>query len=814
LSPTLRDELQQTLGSTYALERELGGGGMSRVYIAAETALGRKVVVKVLPPEVAAGVKVERFKREIQFLARLHHPHIVPLLAAGGDGNLSWYVMPFMQGESLRSRLLRRGHLPASQVIRILREVATALSFAHQNGIVHRDIKPDNVLLVGGSTMVTDFGVAKALSVSSGDEEKHRITSLGVALGTPSYIAPEQATADPTVDHRADIYSFGAMAYEMLSGKTPFTTRSPQAMLAAHISEKPMPLIRRQPDVPQKLNDLVMECLEKAPDNRPQTANELVKRLDQIVVPMEGSQTPADEPSFVAPVTPSPDSTRIEKRVGLGNRWYFVIAIGLATIIGGVLIGRTIAARRAPPAVDELPPPPASTGKSIGVLPLVNVGGDPANDYLSDGLSDEIMAALSKVPGLRVASRTSAFSFKGKTLDAREIGRRLNVNSLLEGSMRRDGDQLRVSVQLTNVADNLALWSGKYERRMRDVFSVQDSISQAIVRSLALTLSQSDSARMRMRGTEQVGALDLYLKGRYFVNRNNEADIRRGLTYYQQATTADPKFARAWAGVAYAWIALADDYVAPRDAYPRAKTAAMTALGIDPNLGQARAALGAVHLWYDWNTAAATRELTEAIRLDSTDVYAYRYYGNLLKGMGRFDSALTVIQKAQRLDPLSPGRLNSIALMYSTLGRFAQAIEQAAKALELDSQYDDAYLAIGNALLLQGKPEQAVDEFKRAPKMGNRMQSGIACAEAAQGHRDSALAVVRNLEAESRRHYVGPENVAAVYFALGDRDKGFEWLEKAFEARSAYLALLRSDRRWDSVRDDPRFVALVRKVGI
>src|SRR6478672_7676668 len=246
VTATLRDQLQQMLGSTYTIERELGGGGMSRVYIATEAALGRRVVVKVLPPEVAAGVKVERFKREIQFLARLHHPHIVPLLAAGGDSGLSYYVMPFMEGESLRARILKKGILPATEVVRTLREVASALSFAHQNGIIHRDIKPDNVLLISRSAMVTDFGVAKALTASSGDGDPNRITSLGVALGTPSYIAPEQATADPTTDHRADLYSLGAMAYEMLSGRTPFKTVSPQAMLAAHISEKPIPLIERQ----------------------------------------------------------------------------------------------------------------------------------------------------------------------------------------------------------------------------------------------------------------------------------------------------------------------------------------------------------------------------------------------------------------------------------------------------------------------------------------------------------------------------------------------------------------------------------------
>jgi serine/threonine protein kinase/tetratricopeptide (TPR) repeat protein len=804
------------LGAAYALERELGGGGMSRVYIATETALGRKVVVKVLPPEVAAGVKVERFKREIQFLARLHHPHIVPLLAAGGDSGLSYYVMPYMEGESLRARLIRWGTLPASLAVRTLREVASALSFAHANGIVHRDIKPDNVLLVAGSAMVTDFGVAKALSVSTGDIDPNALTSLGVALGTPSYIAPEQATADPTTDHRADLYAFGAMAYEMLSGKPPFSARTPQAMLAAQISEQPVPLIERSPDVPLLLNNLVMACLEKSPDRRPQTAEEIMTLLDNVPLSRENTPFPTNRREAYVTSDPSAPAAVVRPQSGdSSGRRYLIIAGVLAVVALGVFIARGILGRQAPASTAaELPPPPVSRAKSIAVLPLVNVNGDPANEYLSDGLSDEIMGALSKLPGLRVASRTSAFAFKGKRLDAREIGQRLNVGTLLEGQMRRDGDRLRVSVQLTNVADNLALWSGTYSRRMKDVFSVQDSISQAIVAALSVKLSGEDSARLTNRGTEQVDAFDLYLKGRFFVNKNTESDIRKGLRYYQQAQAADPKYARALAGVAYAWIALADDYLAPREAYPRAKTAALKALRIDPSLAETHSALGAVHLWYDWNSKSAARELIEAMRLDPTNVYAYRYYGNLLKAMGSFNSALAMVRKAQQLEPLSPGRLNSVALMYITLGRYDQAIQQARKALEIDPDYDDAHLAIGNALLFQGKPAQAVVEFSRAAKMGNRMRSGIASAEAALGHRDRALGIVQNLEAESRQHYVGPEAIAAVYFALGERDQGFAWLEKAYEVRSAYMALLRSDRRWDSVRSDPRFAALVKKVGI
>jgi serine/threonine protein kinase len=359
MTETLRRELQQALGTTYTIERELGGGGMSRVYIANENALGRKVVVKVLPPEVAAGVKVERFKREIQFLARLNHPHIVPLLAAGGEGGLSWYVMPFIQGESLRARLLRRGKLPAGQVVRTLREIASALSFAHQNGIIHRDIKPDNVLLIGGSAMVTDFGVAKALSASSGDGDPNRITSLGVALGTPSYIAPEQATADPTTDHRADLYSLGAMAYEMLSGRTPFKTVSPQAMLAAHISEKPIPLIERQRNVPPQLNALVMQCLEKHADNRPENANEIITLLDQIPVTGEHAPADVDDLAIISQETlplPKPDSVT----EGMpSSRWYVIAAIAVAvTVIAGVLIGRELAGNRRP---KDFPNPPGSS---------------------------------------------------------------------------------------------------------------------------------------------------------------------------------------------------------------------------------------------------------------------------------------------------------------------------------------------------------------------------------------------------------------------------------------------------------------------
>jgi len=359
----LRAQLQKLLGTVYTLDRELGGGAMARVFVATETTLGRKVVIKVLPPEVAAGVKVERFKREIQFLARLTHPHIVPLLAAGGDGNLFYYVMPFVQGESLRTRIIQQGELPVGPVIRTLREVASALAFAHGEGIVHRDIKPDNVLLSGGSAMVTDFGVAKALSVSTGDGDPNALTSLGIALGTPSYIAPEQATADPGMDHRADLYSLGAMGYEMLTGRPPFLARSPQAMLAAHISEQPVPVIERRQGIPPLLNSLIMSCLEKSPDRRPQRASEVIDLLDAIVAPRdEGSASFTATAGGSAPAAIPPDlHSGARAAVDSIYRRVLIIAGALAIIAIGYFGGRWIVSRGDDkPGAAQLPATPTT----------------------------------------------------------------------------------------------------------------------------------------------------------------------------------------------------------------------------------------------------------------------------------------------------------------------------------------------------------------------------------------------------------------------------------------------------------------------
>lgn len=390
LSDNLRAQLQNALGEAYSLERELGGGGMSHVYLATEKALGRQVVVKVLPAEMSGQVSVERFKREIALAARLQHPHIVPLLSAGEAGGLPYFTMPLIEGESLPARLMKQGELPLNEAVRVLREIAAALAYAHERGIVHRDIKPDNVLMSGGSAMITDFGVAKALSMSSNAEEGS-VTSIGIALGTPAYMSPEQASADPAVDLRADIYSFGILAYELLTGQPPFVGRTPQNLLAAHVTETPEYVTKRRTAIPPGLGALVMRCLEKRAADRPQSAVELMHALDQVNTPSGGTV-----PTMVLRGTQTAATSAPPESI----RWIAIAAVLVAVIAGGWFAISKVGG--------------ASSARSIAVLPM-DVGRDTAHAYLADGLSAELATRLTKIPGLAVRAYSSSQAMRGRT---------------------------------------------------------------------------------------------------------------------------------------------------------------------------------------------------------------------------------------------------------------------------------------------------------------------------------------------------------------------------------------------------------------
>ncbi|MDQ3697293.1 MAG: tetratricopeptide repeat-containing serine/threonine-protein kinase [Gemmatimonadota bacterium] len=811
----LRDQLQAALGSGYVIDRELGGGGMSRVFVAEETALGRQVVVKVLPPELSAEVSSERFRREVQLAARLHHPHIVPLLSAGEGGGLVFYTMPLIDGESLRERLARAGELPVGETVRFLRDVIDALCYAHERGVVHRDLKPDNVLVSRHHALVTDFGIAKALRAAT---DYGSVTSVGIALGTPSYMAPEQAAADPATNHRADLYSVGVMAYELLTGRTPFSGLSPQAMLAAHATVAPEPVTSYRPAVPAALAALVMCCLEKHPADRPQTAEEVLRELETLAVTSGSRALASHGARVVAPGTGGarrgvPRGPPLRRAVAFAG---LTLLLGLGGYHSLSLIGGPASAGDGSQAPRRSGLDGAAAAKSVAVLPFLNISADPENEYFSDGITEELINGLMRVEGLRVASRTSAFAFKGRNEDIREIGAKLGVGTVLAGSVRKAGTRLRISAQLIDVAADSALWSETYERELEDVFAVQDEISRAIVGSLRLRLDLRGGAPVVTQHTSSVSAYDLYLRGRFFFNRFTEPDLRKSIELYEEALAEDPKFALPWAGIAETWSSLADDWLPPKEAYPKAKAAAINALVLDSTLAQAHAALGTVLMAYEWDFAGAERAFRRALALTPNDPLAHAYVSTVLvRTTGREQPALAEIQKAIELDPMNVRYVAGLAGTLVWLRRYDEALEAGRRALALDPGVGGLYIVMGEAYLANEMPADALLMFQRAQELGYvRSPEAIARAFAALGRHDESRRIVEDLERVVLSRYVRPEYMARVYVSLGDKEKAFAWLDSAYAARSAGLTWLKVHPGYDPLRADPRFTRLMTKVGL
>ncbi|MGE5727198.1 MAG: protein kinase domain-containing protein, partial [Gemmatimonas sp.] len=587
----LRSQLQSTLGSTYSIERELGGGGMSRVFVARDETLGRDVVVKIIAPESAEGLSAERFAREVKLAARLQQANIVPVLSAGTSGNLPYYTMPFVRGESLRARLAGGAPLPISEAVSILRDVARALAYAHAEGIVHRDIKPENILLSGGAAVVTDFGIAKAIDASRTLDSGANtgITRAGTSLGTPAYMAPEQALGDPGTDFRADIYSWGVVAWELLGGAHPFAQKTTaQAQIAAHVAEAPPSLSMKRPELPESLTKLVMRCLEKNPASRPASAAELLAALESV-------------------------NTSGEERAHVRKRPRFATAY----IAGGVLLLAAIAAvvamRRGTHSAPAVAATAAPSDKSLAVLPFVTVGGDTANSYLGEGIADEVSQTLSQVPGLRISGRSSAAHFARTGASPQEVAKSLGVGVVLDGTVNRVGDRVRVAAELTNGSDGAVIWRESYDRAANDIFSVQDEIARAIAGQLQVTLSGAGASAAG--GTRDATAYDLYLKGMYLYRRRGPG-IAEAIADLEQATVRDSNFARAWAGLSVA-LDVSPSYVENRvsEVLPRGRAAAERAVRLDSTLSEAHLALGYAYVEaFKWDSAEA--EMRRAIALD------------------------------------------------------------------------------------------------------------------------------------------------------------------------------------------------------
>jgi serine/threonine-protein kinase len=700
--------LSGALRERYRFERELGRGATATVYLAHDLRHDRPVALKVLHAEVAAVLGTERFLREIRTTARLDHPHILPVFDSGEAAGTLWYTMPHVEGESLRGRLRRRGQLPIEEAVQIAREVADALDYAHAEDVVHRDIKPENILLSGPPlhARVADFGVAWALEAAGAD----RLTETGLAVGTPAYMSPEQAGAEP-VDARTDVYALGCVLYEMLAGEPPYPGPSVQAILARRFLE-PAPSVRRiRETVPERLDQAVAKALARAPADRFQTAAELAEAI---------TADDHEPPSF-AP------GGRPWRRPALPSALAFVLGL-LVTATMGMLVWR----RSHPPggpgrAEEEVGAAPAEA-PSVAVLYLKNLSADSASAYLGDGLTEEITSRLSQIPRLRVKSRGAVRRFRGTAAeDPTELGEALGVDYLLEGSARRVGDRVRVSVGLVKAADGFQVWGDDFDRPLTDVLSVQEEIARQVVTRIAGQLAPEERAALARRPTEDPQAYDHYLRGQYWVARRSFANVQRAITEYQRAVDLDPTFAAAHARIGYAY-ALWDDYgwhspSLPLDSVlPRAMAASVRALVLDSTSSDGWLARGYVLLRrYPDSIASVRRAYDKALELDSLNAEAFHRLGTLLGGTLARDSAgLAMLHRSLQLEPARGAALEYIGRIYLLEHRCPAAMRWLDSAASVDPGLVSTYMTRGRCRLELGDTAGALSDRHTALSLPDR----------------------------------------------------------------------------------------------
>ncbi len=781
--------LADALRDRYVIERELGRGGMATVYLAHDVEHGRPVGLKVLHPDLAAAVGPERFLREIQVTARLDHPHILPVLASGEAAGLLWYAMPYVEGESLRDRLRRETQLSVEGALGIAREVADALDYAHTHGVVHRDIKPENILLASGHARVADFGVARALE-SAGAE---KLTGTGLAIGTPAYMSPEQASG-AQVDGRSDLYSLGCVLYEMLAGEPPFTGPTPQIVVARRFTETPRPLGSVRERLPSGLEELVAKALARTPADRIQTAAGFAQELARTGTASAAGAIPATRPLASA-----------------GRRSLLGAALLLAAGIAWFAI-RDPAGRGA-----GAPASPAAP-VSVAVLPFRNLGPDSADQYLSDGLTEDLINTLGQAPELRVVARTSAFAFKDKDQDVREVGARLNVGAVVEGSFRKLGDTLRVTAQLVDIADGYQRWSGRYDRPSAELLAIENELARALLRELSPRSAGGLDTSRAAGPTDDPDAYKVYLKGRYHLGKMTEGDYREALKLFDRAIGLDPTFALAYSGLSAAYNALYGTFLPAAEGMPKAKAAALKALQLDPDLAEGHANLGGVQMMYEWDWQGAERSFRRAVELKPHDAGIRFGYGYLLVVLGRFAEAAVQLNQARQLDPLSL-HIEVTSVWPLFYGReYGEVIAALRKTVAGDSSFLGARFRLAEAYALNREFGQAEAQWRSVRAiMGDHpdVLGRIGYLYAVSGQRPKAYAIADTLRSRyTKGRSDEPYDIALVYTGLGEKEKALDWLETAYEERSSWMTFAKVSAELDPLRGEPRFRALLRKLGL